>query len=90
MCRTASTTELVKHATGVLTEMKDEQTSTNPASDLTDYKRKIAEMDKVILCVAEAEKLVREIGRSLLEGANALENNSRKTDGQRAQGAAKE
>lgn len=35
-------------------------------SEFSDYQKKIEAMDNVILCVAEAEKMVREIGRSLL------------------------
>ena len=35
--------------------------------DFNEYKKKILEQDQVILCVAEAEKLVVKIGRSLLD-----------------------
>ncbi len=36
-------------------------------SELTEYQKRIDSIDNVILCMAEAEKMVSEIGRSLLE-----------------------
>jgi hypothetical protein len=35
-------------------------------SEFSDYKKEIEATDNVILCVAKAERMVREIGRSLL------------------------
>jgi hypothetical protein len=37
-------------------------------SEMSPYQKKIETIDNVILCVAEAEKMVREIGRSLFPG----------------------
>lgn len=38
---------------------------TETKSELTPYQKRIEAVDNVILCVAEAEKMVRDIGRSL-------------------------
>jgi len=35
-------------------------------SEFSDYQKKIEAMDNVILCVAEAERMVHEIGKSLV------------------------
>ncbi len=35
-------------------------------SEFSDYQKKIEAIDNVILCVAEAERMVNEIGRSLI------------------------
>jgi hypothetical protein len=35
-------------------------------AEFSDYQKKIEAMDNVILCVAEAERMVQEIGRSLV------------------------
>jgi len=35
-------------------------------SELSAYQKKIEAIDNVILCVAEAERMVRDIGRSLV------------------------
>lgn len=37
-----------------------------PGSKLTEYQKRIAATENVILCVAQAEKMVDEIGLSLL------------------------
>jgi hypothetical protein len=37
-------------------------------SEMSPYQKRIETMDNVILCVAEAEKMVREIGQSLFPG----------------------
>jgi len=36
--------------------------------EMSDYERRVDAIDNVILCVAEAEKLVEEMGRTLVEG----------------------
>jgi hypothetical protein len=48
--------------------MKGWEKDRSPASDseFSDYKKAIEATDNVILCVAKAETMVREIGRSLL------------------------
>jgi len=40
--------------------------STTPRSELSEYQKKIESIDNVILCVAEAERMLNEVGRSLL------------------------
>ena len=42
-------------------------------SESSDYKKEIEATDNVILCVAKAERMVREIGRSLLIQADKHE-----------------
>lgn len=37
-------------------------------AELSPYQKRIEEIDNVILCVAEAEKMVSEIGKSLFPG----------------------
>ncbi len=37
-----------------------------PGSKLTEYQKRIVATENVILCVAQAEKMVDDIGRSLL------------------------
>jgi hypothetical protein len=37
-----------------------------PDTEFSDYQKDILATDNVILCVAKAEKMVREMGRSLL------------------------
>ena len=48
--------------------MKGWEKDRSPSSDseFSDYKKEIEATDNVILCVAKAERMVREIGRSLL------------------------
>lgn len=43
-----------------------EYSSTRSESKLTPYQRQVGKIENVILCVAEAEKMVAEVGRSLL------------------------
>lgn len=38
---------------------------TKPKTELSEYQKRIEAIDNVILCVAEAEKMVKDIGRSL-------------------------
>jgi len=40
--------------------------STTSRSELSEYQKKIESIDNVILCVAEAERMLNEVGRSLL------------------------
>lgn len=42
-------------------------------AELTDYQRRIEAIDNVILCVAEAEKMFREIGMSLISESEIAE-----------------
>ncbi|MFH0960511.1 MAG: hypothetical protein V1897_17625 [Pseudomonadota bacterium] len=35
-------------------------------SEMTEYQKRIQEMDNAILCIAEAEKMIREIGADLV------------------------
>jgi hypothetical protein len=44
----------------------DKDWSAKSDSELSAYKKEIEAVDNVILCVAKAERMVREIGRSLL------------------------
>ena len=41
--------------------------------ELTEYQRRIEAIDNVILCVAEAEKMFREIGMSLISESEIAE-----------------
>lgn len=45
-----------------------------PASKWTQYQKRIAATENVILCVAEAEKMVNAIGQSLLLGPESTPN----------------
>lgn len=40
---------------------------TKSDTEFTDYQKVIEETENVILCVAKAEKMVRQLGRSLVE-----------------------
>jgi hypothetical protein len=52
---------------GIQGKMEIEGEVIKHGPDFSEYKKKILEQDQVILCVAEAEKLVVKIGRSLLD-----------------------
>jgi hypothetical protein len=41
--------------------------------ELTEYQRRIESIDNVILCVAEAEKMFREVGMSLISESEIAE-----------------
>jgi len=47
------------------------------SAELSPYQKRIENIENVILCVAEAEKLVSELGRSLLEDMAPLPQPSR-------------
>lgn len=50
--------------------MEIEDTIPKHGPEYSEYKKKVLNQDLVILCVAEAEKLVYRIGQSLLEENN--------------------
>jgi hypothetical protein len=50
-----------------------------PASEFSEYQKKIETIDNVILCVAEAEIMLREIGASLVpDNIGTLCNNKKR------------
>lgn len=64
-----------------MTEYFEEDRGKKPDSELSDYQKKIESTENVILCVAKAERMVREIGKSLIseepetnEGSKFVEN----------------
>jgi hypothetical protein len=46
--------------------------------EFSDYQKRVEAIDNVILCVAEAEKMIREIGGHLVPEAEVLEDLRRK------------
>jgi hypothetical protein len=50
----------------------------------SDFQKRLLNIDNVILCVAEAEKMINDIGRSLLPYEERLQELAEKTRGSRA------
>jgi len=53
----------------------DTGTRSKPDTEFSEYEKDILATENVILCVAKAEKMVREMGRSLLSDEQGAGNN---------------
>jgi hypothetical protein len=51
---------------------------TKPVSEYSEYQKKIESIDNVILCVAEAESMVNQVGSSLLPDLAVIKPNKRR------------
>jgi len=52
--------------------------TTKPDTELSEYQKKIEAIDNVILCVAEAERMLADIGRSLIPERRHLDKQKNK------------
>lgn len=52
--------------------------TTKPVSEFSEYQKKIESIDNVILCVAEAENMLNQIGASLIPDPAIVEPNRRR------------
>ncbi len=52
--------------------------TTKPVSEFSEYQKKIESIDNVILCVAEAENMLNQIGASLITDLAIIEPNKKR------------